>query len=149
MDIPDRIIGDDVRLWRFRAEVLRVTEPGLYRYRNPVPVTAAGKLVGFAAIFGNVCGAFGGPLVKDFRADVAIDYHLPERLDVEAGRRLWTLPQVRIYPGCPPAAQGTESWEIGLHASDGGDDRTVEIVALQLRDDCSDDEQAAIGEALL
>lgn len=151
MDVPDRIIGDEVKLWRFRAEVLYPREAALYRYRNPVPVTAGNRIVGFASLMANVSGSFTSSayLVRAFLADVAVDYSLPERLDVENGKKLWVLPQVRVTVGVPVAPQGTESWEVGLHASDGSDDRTIEIIALQIRDDCTDSSQAAIGEPLL
>ena len=147
--VPDRIIGDEVKLWRFRAEVLHPRDAALYRYRNPGPVTAGGKLVGFAAMQANINAMYPTPLVRCFIADVAVDYSLPERLDFETGKKLWLLPQVRVSPGIPAAPQGTESWEVGLHASDGSDDQTIEFIALQIRDDCTDAAQAAIGEPLL
>lgn len=146
MDIPDRIIGDDVKLWRFRADVLRRFEPdALYLYRNPVPVVAGQQLVGFAAIGAEEHYSRNPPPHRIW-ADAAVEYELPERLDVETGRRLFLLPRVRISaladnPRTPDqqAFRGSQEAEI---------DRTFEIVALEIRDDCSDPLQSAINEVL-
>lgn len=133
---PDRYIDDDVKLWRFQSVVLhRLEGETEYRVRNPIPVTAGGKLVGFASIFCEY-----GRLI----ADVAVDYGLPERLDVENGKKLYTLPRVEIY-GIADAPE-KERAEGSFYVWGTNPDRMVQLVALQIREDCTDVNQPAISE---
>lgn len=138
--VPDRIIDEDTKLWRFRSVVVSALQDGIaYRFRNPVPVTAGGKLVGFASVW--VSAVTG---IEEILADVAVDYAIPERLDVENGRKYWTLPRVEVYRRFSrPKDQFTEERSSHLHYN--RVERVCEIQSLQIRDDGLDPAQAPIG----
>lgn len=157
MDVPDRIIDDDTKLWRFRAQVMYWWDPDNhcnregdnpreYRVLNPLPVFTDGKLVGYGAVM------FGYGTVW---ADVAIDPAIPQRLDVEAKTRRWfLLPKVRVFmPGQAPARPRRDlyaPWQV--HCTWGCDPeyaQTVIFEGLEIRPDCNEPQLAAIGEPFL
>jgi hypothetical protein len=75
-------------LWEIKAKVLELSKDEQlidWRFANPIPVLSSGKVVGYAAL--NKDGA-------DIYADVFIDYNIPERLDVEAGTKVWAVPHI-------------------------------------------------------
>jgi hypothetical protein len=89
MDIPDRVIEEEY-VWTFDAIVLSEFDPGIqYQWMNPVQLFASGKLVGV----GNLRS---GP--KGLVAQCIADYAIPERLDVEAGNKVYVLPRVEVFP---------------------------------------------------
>ena len=146
MDIPDRIIGDEVKLWRFRADVLRTFEPdALYLYRNPVPVVVGTQLVGFAAIGFEEHWSRNPPPHRVW-ADAAVEYELPERLDVETGKRVFQQPRVQI--SAITDNPRTSDQQAFRGSREGEIERTFEVIALEIRDDCSDPLQTAINEVL-
>lgn len=138
--IPDRVIDDDTKLWRFRSVVLPRLEDGVvYRVRNPVPVSAGGKLVGFASVW--CAGAIQPEAIV---AEVAVDYALPERLDAENGVHLWTLPRVTVFYDYTPKDKFTDQFKlIGGRA-----ETYVQIHSLQITEHCTDVSQPHIGSAL-
>jgi hypothetical protein len=88
-DIPDRII-EDAHLWYFTAMVLPDIDPNVsWQWQNPISVYASGKIVGCGVLF-----------VEDRQlyAECAVDYAIPERLDVESGTKIWCLPKVSVFP---------------------------------------------------
>lgn len=157
MDIPDRIIDDSTKLWRFRAQIIYaydIARAGVargYRVMNPVPVYADSKLVGF----GLVAAGWG-----TVYADVVVDPAIPQRLDVEVGTKLWyLLPKVTVYypgeaplilradPAYPPpipVMHQWESWEFDYRTCE-----TVEIQALEFRDGTTDPNLTPIGHHFL
>lgn len=155
MDIPDRII-EDVRLWRFRAQVMSKWDPNNcsgrdgndpreFRVLNPVPVYADGRMVGYGAVtfqYGTVY------------ADVAIDPAIPQRLDVETGIKQYLLPKVTVFaPKMAPPRPKRDlyaPWQV--HCTWGSDPEyteTVVIDGLEIRPDCTDPDLSAIGESFL
>lgn len=86
MDIPDRIV-DQVRLWRFKAVVLVLTPGQEFRFNAPLFVFRPGenKPLGCGVLY------LAGNLLQ---VDAMLDYSLPERLEVETGRKHWIFPHV-------------------------------------------------------
>lgn len=118
-DLPDKIL-EEPRLWRFSAIVMAHLSPDtVFQWMNPVPVYGDGKLVGHASLYSNKHKLLG---------DFVVEYQLPERLEVEIGNRVWTLPTVNIYLGIP---------------------KLVIIKGIELRTDCIDPDQEHIGEGIL
>jgi hypothetical protein len=85
MDDADskQLVTPDTRVFRTKAEVYRTDpEVGVY-WENPVPVYGLdGKLIGAASL-----SHFGGTV----RANIVMEPHSPERLDIETGK-LWAWP---------------------------------------------------------
>ena len=87
MDIPDRIVPES-RLWRFKATVLPLKKAeGPYRFRSPLFIYRQGD---FQPLGCGVVFLSGHALV----AEIALDYSIPERLEVETGRQHWIYPHV-------------------------------------------------------
>ena len=79
----------DPKLWRFTSMVLPEVDPNIdYRWLSPIPVKSDNKCVGSANLF-----------VQDGQlfAECFVDYAIPERLDVQADTKVWTLPNVTWY----------------------------------------------------
>lgn len=112
----------EIKLWRFRSQVLPQTDPNIvYVWKNPVPILVGPKMVGAASI---------DELLDCLYADCIADYSLPERLEVEAGHRIWTLPNVVVTP----ASLYSEL----PHT-------VIEVTSLSLRNDCYASEHEPIG----
>jgi hypothetical protein len=91
VDIPDRIIGDDVKLWRFRAMVLPELDHSCwYHIPSLVNVYSGNTVVGCVNL---------ELQDREIWGDFKVDYSIPPRLDVQAGNRIWCLPNVRISWG--------------------------------------------------
>lgn len=96
MDLPDRII-DQARLWRFKAVVFPELKEE-YWFQSPVFVHREGQV---GALGCGVLYVSGNAL----HAEIALDYAIPERLDVQTGKKYWIYPHVKFdleEPG-PPA----------------------------------------------
>ena len=106
-DVERVVVGDEVKLARFRA-VVGILDSDHYDYSdtevvvdNPVPILSddSGERIGYAALSLEPRPAVS--VIDDLLyvapsqlvAEAAIDYATPERLDVETGaRRLWLVP---------------------------------------------------------
>ena len=125
MDIPDKIL-EEVRFWRFKSVVLSILDPVIsYSWSNPLPVYSGNKIVGHANLY-----VENGKLL----ADHVVEYATPERLEVEVGNRVWTLPNVEVYPATLTSPNAFTA---------------IRIKRIELRTDCIDPDHNHIGEGVL
>jgi|SRR5882757_4146213 len=113
-------------LWRFKSMILPYLDKQIkYFWQNPIEVLSDKSLIGFASLY------ISGDMLL---ADIAVLKALRERLDVEIGEKLYTLPNVTVTPASLISPNP--------HT-------VIQINSISLQYDCNDPNHEPIGGFLL